>query len=357
LSIMADPGDLTPSWFNFHNLVGVEVQANRGEDAAFFAAEYAHHRVEALPAGLPVVVVRFQRRSGLKNLPPGFTPHQHKLLARWGYRLSLEAERIQLEVMGNRLAAPMIHHMLLHPSLRYLCAGQGTLLLHAGAVSCGGKSLIFTGRGGAGKTTTSALMLAAGGQSWSPHADDYVFLAPGPRSLAYLTRAHLYSDLLRRVPEVAGRLSPAERIRLEFFSAVRRLTRDGLKWAVRMPLERLWPQRKLAASAAPAAILLLERGEDGPHPILRRLPASQAPLDELVEMNFYEARHFLHLVQKAGAIPDFPIWLERWKASERTLLEQRLQEIPVYRLELPAIRNGQASRRELFESLAALAAG
>ena len=93
-------------------------------------------------------------------MPQGYTFHQHKLLARWGYRMQVSPERIELDVIGNRLSVPMVHHMLLHPSLRYLSARQGVLLLHAGAVSHLGKSLIFTGYGGAGKTTTTALVPA-----------------------------------------------------------------------------------------------------------------------------------------------------------------------------------------------------
>jgi hypothetical protein len=290
-------------------------------------------------------------------VPEGFTFHQHKLLARWGYRIRLDAGRIKLDVIGNRLAAPMVHHMLLHPSLRYLSAQRGVLLLHAGAVANAGRSLIFTGYGGAGKTTITSLVLAGGGASWSPHGDDYIFVGPGPRSLAYMTRAHLYRDLLRWVPEIGEQLSPGERLRLEVFSAIRRWSRDGLKWAVRLPIERLWPGRAVEKSAKPAAIILLERSPAAAEqrPVLSSVPAGETPLDRLISMNFFEARHFLKLVQKGRAVADFSSWSLAWQQCERDLLRQRLDEIPVYRLKLAGEMQAPAAMRsELVEELESL---
>jgi len=339
-------------YFNFHDLVAVEVKADRSEDLNFFAAEYHHHQTDKSLAGLPRVTLRFRR---LPGLPDGYTFHQHKLLARWGYRIELSDERIEFDVIGNRLAVPMIHHMLLHPSLRYLSARGGVLMLHSGSVSYQGRSLIFTGYGGMGKTTTTSLLLAAGGAGWSPHGDDYIFLGPGPRSLAYMTRSHLYSDLLRWVPEVAGRLTLTERAHLEFFSSIRRWSGDRIKWALRLPMERLWPGRDLEKCAEPAAVIILKRGHSTQRPGLQPLAENELPLDELIAMNFSEARHFLNLLEKRQAIADHSTWLQGWQEHERRLLQARLQEIPVYRLELPGkIRSHASFRSMLVAELTAL---
>lgn len=344
-----------PLYFNFHNLVTVEVTAVEPEDRAFFAAEYQHHQGDGATPEIPGVVLRFRRGSFWRRLPQGYTFHQHKLLARWSYRMRVSHERIELDVVGNRMAVPMVHHMLLHPSVRYLSARQGVLLLHAGGVSCLGRSLIFTGYGGAGKTTTTALMLAGGGENWSPHGDDYVFLGPGPVSLAYMTRSHLYRELLRWVPEVAERLNAGERPRLEFFSRIRQWSQDRLKWAVRLPIERLWPGRELAISAKPAAIIILKRNPSTQRPILYPLAADERLAGELVRMNFYEARHFLNLVQKSGSVSNLTTWLEEWRSRERALLQERLQEIPVYQLELPGeMRSPTVFRSALVAELTRL---
>lgn len=344
-----------PLCFNFHDLVTVAVTADRQEDRDFFAAEYRHHLVESSPQGLPGVTLRFRRGPGLGRLPQGYTFHQHKLLARWGYCMRLGDERIELDVIGNQLAVPMVHHMLLHPSLRYLSARRGVLLLHAGAVTHRGRSLIFTGYGGAGKTTITSLLLAGGGAAWSPHGDDYIFIGPGPQSLAYMTRSHLYRDLLHWVPEVAAKLSRSERARVEFFSSIRRWSGDRLKWAVRLPIERLWPGRELERRAAPAAIILLERDPSAQRPHLSPMEAGELPLDQLIAMNFYEARYFLNLLKKCNATADFPAWLRSWQERERALLGERLQEIPTYRLMLPGLVPSPASfQSTLVEELAGL---
>lgn len=337
---------LEPLYFNFHDVVTVEVTAAEPEDRAFFAAEYVHHRCDRASTGRPGVSLRVRRGlPGLSGIPRGYTFHQHKLLARWGYRMQIDPLGVELDVVGNRLAIPMVHHMLLHPSLRYLCAQQGVVLLHAGAVSYFGKSLIFTGYGGAGKTTTTALLLAGGGADWSPHGDDYIFLGPGPESLAYMTRSHLYSDLLKWVPEVGERLQGGERPRLELFSLIRRWSGDRLKWAVRLPIERLWPGREMTKRARPAAVILLERDPSARRPSLHAVKADEALVSDLARMNFYEARHFLNLVQKSGSVPDFATWLKGWQDCEQALLRERLREISIYRLELPGGASSPAAFR------------
>jgi hypothetical protein len=253
---------------------------------------------------------------------------------------------MDLQVYGNRIAVSMVHHMLVHPSLRWLAAGGGTLLLHAGAVAKNGKSLIFTGKGGAGKTTTTSLILASG-DDWQLHADDYVFLGGG-QSKAYVTRSHLYRDLLKWVPELGARLTSWERIRLEVLGAIRKYSGERLKWAVRLGPDRLWPGKTIANTATPAAILLLERA-NVPAPQLLPIEDPSATADDLLEMNFGEARHFLSLLAKAGTLDE--TWLAAWKATERALLVKILAETPAYRLVLPFAQSAAEVKATLLPIL------
>jgi hypothetical protein len=150
-------------------------------------------------------------------------------------------------------------------------------------------------------------------------------------------------------------LKAGERPRLEFFSRIRQWSQDRLKWAVRLPIERLWPGRKLAISAKPAAIIILKRNPSTQRPVLYPLVVNKKLVSALVRMNFYEARHFLNLVQKSGSVSDFPSWFEEWRSRERALLEERLQEIPVYQLELPSeMRSPTAFRSALVSELTRL---
>ncbi len=318
-------------FFDFHDLVGVMVETDSPAAQDFFAAEYAHHRVEALPPERARVVVRF-REGG--RPAADMTPHTHKALARWAYRLGFAPREITIEVVGNRTAIPMVHHMLVHPSLRYLAAAQGVLMLHAGAVAHEGHSLILTGRGGAGKTTTTSVLLDAGGETWGVHADDYVFLAEGPVSRAYLTRSHLYLPLLRWVPDMAATLTAGERLRLEFFGRLRAWSGERIKWPVRIDPRRLWPRHPFVMQARPAALVLLQR-EAVPRPVIRPLSDEDFPFEDLIAMNFSEARHFIHLIRKHAAVPDVDAWVAAWRARESALLRARKWEIPAFVLTLP----------------------
>ena len=339
---------LPPQVFQFHDIAAVEVWSDSPFARAFFEAEYGYHRVDGPSTGLPHAFLDFR----LDSAPPeGFTRHVHKLLARWGYRLTINPGEIDIRVYGNRVAVSMVHHMLVHPSLRWLAAGGGTLLLHAGAVAKNGRSLIFTGKGGAGKTTTTSLILASG-NDWQLHADDYIFLGSG-QSKAYVTRSHLYRNLLKWVPKIGSRLTFWERIQLEFLGAVRKYSGERLKWAVRLGPERLWPGKAIADTATPAAILLLERA-DLRSPELIPSDDLNGTINDLVEMNFGEARHFLVLLQKAGALDER--WLAAWKETERTLLANLLAETPVYRLVLPFSQSADDVKATLLPVLEKLVA-
>jgi len=335
--------DLPPQVFRFHDIAAVSVRSDSAFVSAFFEAEYGYHRMAEPADGLPQACLDFHLGSAA---PEGFTHHIHKLLARWDYQVSIKPGDIELRAYGNQAAVSMVHHMLVHPSLRWLAAGGGTLLLHAGAVAKNNKSLIFTGKGGAGKTTTTSLVLASG-RGWQIHADDYVFLCES-QSKAYVTRSHLYRDLQNWVPAIRTRLKAWERARLEFFGALRKYTREGIKWPVRVGPERLWPDIPIADTATPAAILLLERA-DVSKPGLIPVRDLDEATNDLLEMNFGEARHFLKLLQKAGALDDQ--WLSAWKTAERCLLANLLLKTPTYRLVLPLSQSEAGSAQETQASL------
>ncbi len=338
---------MNPLFFTFEQAAALQVETDWPLARDFFAGEYAFHADNAPKTSLPALQVRIENRPR-----PGWTAHRHKALATWQYAIQLQQTAVQISACSNSWALPMIHHMLIHPSLRWLAAGQGTLLLHAGGVVKNGKSILLTGEGGAGKTTTTSLALASGG--WQIHADDYVFLRPGEGSRAYVTRSHLYLSLLRWVPEAANRLTLWERLKLEFFGRARAWSGERLKWPVRLPLQRLWPQAPIAPLARPAALVLLQRGlpresQRGEQARLTPLENRQEAVESLLRMNFGEARHFIHLLKKSGAFSTS--WLEDWQSQERHLLRQLCQEIPLYQLELPPAKTAQTARDAILPAL------
>lgn len=323
-----------PLNFNFHGLVAAQVYTSSPQVSAFYEAEYQYHQVEKLDPDTPKVSLQFEYKPGWIPCPTGYTRHSHKALAHWVYRIEFARDKINIHAGGNYFSISMVHHMLLHPALRYLACQKGVLMLHAGAVALHESSLIFTGHGGAGKTTTTSLALASGGSAWAVHADDYVFLSPGPRSLAYITRSHLYQDLITLIPELKKRLSRSERLRLALNNRIRIWSNDQITWPVRLPVNRLWPEHPVAETAVPAAFLFLERSSSE-HLELKYIDPSEVPVNALIDMNFGEARHFLNLVKRNKAVPKFASWLAEWQTNERDLMEQRTKEIPVYLLKRP----------------------
>lgn len=343
-------GDLASLCFNFHDIVGFKLLTGDSEAGQFFSAEYQLHQVEALPDGLPQVILIFHRLDG--KLPEELVWHRHKLLAKWAYTIKIGPEKVMIDAYGNHLSVPMIHHMLVHPSLRYLASFQNIIMLHAGAVAYQGRSLVLTGKGGVGKTTITSLLLSRGDAEWAVHADDYVFLTPQGESLAYLTRAHLYRSLLRSIPEIWHMLTVKEKFELEIWRLIRGLSRGQVKWPVRVSLTRLWPGHPVVRRAVPVGLVVLQRnGRE--HPGLWQVDVEKAPVDDLLELNFSEARHYLDLTRQCMPDEEWQTFVAGWRQRERQILLCCIEKIPVYELVIQAGEQIQ-DHPELFEALSLL---
>jgi hypothetical protein len=339
--------------FNFHDSFGLRVQSNNPKVLDFYKAEYSSAS-GPIVAGAKLVSLTWK-----KEIPRGedaqtFAFHAHKLVARWFYKIEMFSDNVEIEVFGNQFAIPMVHHMLVHPSVRYLCAMNGTLMLHSSAVVQSGRSIVFTGQGGAGKTTLSSILLEAGGSTWQLHADDYVFLDPGPRSLAYVTRSHLYLALFSWLPQLQSRLSLREKMHIELFGRLRSLSKESLKWPLRLSESRLWPDHTIADTADLGAIVLIRRSSL-PESKLIRVVNSDEVMDELLQMNFQEAGHFLTLMSKGSNFTANSSWESSWREAERSLLQSRLRETTVYWLDIPHQSSGSvAFANELLDLITPL---
>ena len=310
--------------FDMHGLASISLATDDRFAAEYFAAEYGFAQ-DQLAEDIPTVELRWRNSSLPRSPGDGYRFHVHKAAARWYYRIELSESGVLIDGVGNRTAVPMVHHMLLHPALRWLSSFRGILMLHAACVAHNGASLLISGAGGAGKTTTSSALLARGGPDWRLQGDDYVFVGSDGRSYSYGTRAHLYLDLVRRFPELSERLMAEERVRLRLNWTVRRLSGNRIKIPVRVELDRLWPGRKPPKSTQSEALLLLRAsGSNKP-----RLEPVSAPVDELLSINFHEARHFIELVGGSGS------WLDAWKNRERGLIAGLVNRVPTYELHLP----------------------
>jgi len=332
--------------FTFHQIVRLRLHTDDKACADFFRAEYRPYLSTRANDTLPLVHLTFYHRRR-RETPFTGVSFSHKLLARWVYGIEITTNEVHLQVQGNRWAIPMVHHMLVHPSLRLLAARQGVLMLHAGAVAFRERSIVLTGSGGVGKTTTTSLLLAQSSPQWALHADDYVFLSPDGRTFSYLTRSHLHQPLLSWVPEVRHVLTTAERLKLRLLWLLRRGSQERLKWPVRLDAQRLWPQREHREMARLKALVWLQRQEATQATITPFSPSAE-DLDRLLKMNFHEARHFITLLHACHTL-DQEI-LPPWREQERALLTKIAQQVPWYRLSIPS-RHKDVSFLPLLQDL------
>jgi hypothetical protein len=180
---------------------------------------------------------------------------------------------------------------------------------------------------------------------YSLHADDYVFLDETGHSLAYLTRSHLYDDLIRWVPKISKRLTRFEVLKLRFFSLIRKLSNDNIKWPTRISYDRLWPKRGIEKKAKISSIISLSPGNSD-SPKIEKVKQTKVFAEELIEMNFSEASYFIELASKQISKEKLIVWLNNWRKKEYDLLLERLYNIPHYRLLLPFHSSFSTETRE-----------
>lgn len=333
-------------FFNFHGLVELEIDTQDKQTLHFFSEEYKPYQVDRLLGNTPRVFLRFQRKP-FPSTTKGYSVSFHKLFANWAYHINiLDENLIEIDVYGNLVSIAMVHHMLVHPSIRYLSSMAQVLMLHAGAVTYQQKSWLFTGYGGAGKTTTTSLLLKALGTGKFLHSDDYVFFDPTPKTYSYLTRSHLYWDLVRWLPALKEILTTQELVRLWVLGKIRKYSHEGVKWPVRIGFERMWTGYAHVREAIPAGVIWLERSTDG-SVSLDPFDPTEDDLDNLIEMNFYEARHFLSLIQKNSSVQNYEYWLSAWQARERELLKDCFTQTQSYRLKISHISKNTSFLKDL----------
>ncbi|HEY0783753.1 MAG TPA: hypothetical protein VGE98_14940 [Thermoanaerobaculia bacterium] len=178
-------------------------------------------------------------------------------------------------------------------ALFFLLEERGFLGIHGAALARGGRGLLLRAASGSGKST---LAYAAARRRFQAVADDIVWFAPdGGRLWGLPWTFHLLPDTAARFPELAGQ------------ACTRQLNGED---KIAVPLEALRPG-STAASAEPAAIVLLRRGA-GDGSVLTPLSAANA-WDEW-------------LAGAASREPAAPDYARRARAL--------LDRLPLYRLEV-----------------------
>jgi len=321
-------------FINFHDLIGLEISSHRERFLSYFASEYEHYLSKGLGKDIPRVGLRIESRDYPFNDAVEFTSQIHKVLARWKYHVKVQDGLINIRAGTNFIGLSMIHHMLVHPSVRYLSAKQRVLMLHAGAVCLKENSVLITGPGGTGKTTTTSLLLSQSGADYFIHADDYVFV-DHLHSLSYMTRSHLYHDILNWVPEISSRLTMKEKVKLKIFGLLREWSSGGLKWPTRISANRLWPKKKLCNQGEIRGLVFLSKEESIEKPQLVQVQDMDRIRNAILNMNFSEAEHFINLLEKDHSVRDINEWLEEWRSLEEHLLKRLLDDVPLFQLRLP----------------------
>jgi hypothetical protein len=104
-----------------------------------------------------------------------------------------------------------------------------------------------------------------------------------------------------------------------------------------------------------AVVMLRVRG--GERLEIHRLTPDEALIQEILEMNFFEARYFRSLTRRYLGEQQAESEMRIWREQERQVLIELFRHAPVYRLRIPVgFGEDTGSARELLSELSAIAA-
>ena len=171
--------------YNFHDLVTLRVRRHRRTWAdSFLDSTFAYYRVEptAGEVDIDVAVGLFELRlagtlsvDGRWWVAPGRVLYDSRLkVGRWRTEIEgLDGDRLRVRITSNTPARMVFPGETIYSLVRLSLARRGHLLLHAPAVTFGGRALLLPARGGTGKTITAVNFARRG---WGFMGDDSAIL-------------------------------------------------------------------------------------------------------------------------------------------------------------------------------------
>lgn len=236
------------------DLHGIPLSVEGDERSLAAAAELLGALPADTGAGEPVLRLVL-RRSPPRPRPPGPRVLYHGIvdchaegedLLLWdGHstaRIAAGGARVEVDVADGSLRdGYLFAHVLLFISLVLALRWRGIFHLHAGALAApGGRAILVSGHGGAGKSTLTLALLEAG---CAYLGDDAVFLssrAGDPPVLAFPRPFHVAPRTAEAFPRIAALLD-------EFLPSGEKRRLDP---------RRAWPGRERATMDRPSALLL-----------------------------------------------------------------------------------------------------
>ncbi len=238
-----------------------------------FDAEYGE--ATAPPADAhPDVDVRFRWGTRPASLPGWTVVSGGYKTARWRVALRSPDEaplRAEFTIAGGppSFVLSLVQGWFVEALVAVALARSGRVALPAAGFAHGGGVTVLMGRAGAGKTTLTARMLAAGQTVLS---DDQVVLDAEGSVWRYPRRLRLYPDIERTAPAAWARLRPPTRAALLLRRQVRRLSRGYVAPSFAVPTTEVGPTVECGPLPV-RSLLMVNRSVDDTLTVTQREPA------------------------------------------------------------------------------------
>ncbi|MEE8385010.1 MAG: hypothetical protein V3S01_03760 [Dehalococcoidia bacterium] len=317
----------------------VRIVSDRREVLSHFDAEYG--KVAVSQADRPQIDVHAGPYDTIVTEAPDLCEYRgrHKTI-RWRLAVSgLDSDVTRLAFDGRgSMAISFLQTFYLEPLLRHRMLDAGAAMVHGCTVVQNGKSTLFAGGTGVGKTTLALAQATNGGVVLG---DNWVVVTPDGMTLTFPRRIRLYGDLRRANPEAYRRLPPAARRRLTTVGIISRLSFGYANLPVRLAREEVAPNSPPVSDVFPlgsAFVLLPDKGSELAEP---RPLSLEELLTSIQAVNHEEGERLAAAVEPyLTAHPDsrFHTIAER----ERAILTGAFEGLPAFELMVPRVSNPSA---------------
>lgn len=209
--------------------------------------------------------------------------------------------RAKAALSGHMNASPVASYSLLWYLMAVRLLRAGTVFVHAGVVSRGGRARLFTGTGGSGKTSLAFELLRREGYAYL--AEDFAMLGPGGTVHPSPKTLSVYDSDVRTGGDLYGRaLDHRTPLQAAVWAAQRARGRNPM---IKVPVAAALPAGKLGQSSALEHAVHVVRC-DAESPRVEEVDPRELAASA-VRASMRELKHLVELLYLVGANKE-PVW-------------------------------------------------
>jgi len=257
-----------------------------------------------------------------------YTSDSYKI-AKWDIEVIESDRRCIVNIAPNVAAKLFISGFFIDFVIQYVLTQKGYSIVHSSAVSKCGRSHLFSGRGGSGKTSI-AIHLISSDQGFDYMGDDFVLIKDG-HSLPYFTPLNLFNYNVNSF--LLQKFSRVQKLNFKFKGWIYRVTGGYAKFFTKLNPLSIIPNVSSRQSEVSTVTIIIPKNGDTEFNLkpLSKNDAVKHITNNLMMDSWFIPKYF---VQYGYMFPDSG-YSRFWDKYHQNLMINLPESIKFYRVEVP----------------------